>query len=71
MRFKVRDAQIPNNLRQNFEGYGETVVSLALGLGAVQAPSLGGATMPTNAMMVVFQNQEAAARWLQGKARSS
>jgi hypothetical protein len=68
MRFKVRNAEIPNNLRQYFEGYGETVVSLALGLGAVTAPSIGfGAAMPTNAMMTVFQNQEAATRWLQEK----
>jgi hypothetical protein len=68
MRFRVRKAKIADDLRKNFDLYGENVVALALGIGAMQGGGgFGPATAPTNAMMIVFHNQSAAAQWLQEK----
>jgi hypothetical protein len=68
MRFRIRKAQIRDDLRQHFELFGQDVIALALGLGAMQGGGgFGPATAPTNAMMTVFQNQGAAAQWLQEK----
>jgi hypothetical protein len=66
MRFKVRRANIDQEVRTLFEQYGEQVVALALGLGTMQGSGgLGSApVMLTRAMMVVFQNQDAAHKWL-------
>jgi hypothetical protein len=72
MRFRIRKAQIRDDLRQHFELFGEAVVALALGLGAMQGGGgFGPPTAPTNAMMTVFQNQAAAAQMVTRKARSS
>jgi hypothetical protein len=50
------------------ELYGKEVVALALGLGTMQSPGMGGgATLFTAVMMKVLGNQDAAGRWLQEK----
>src|SRR5689334_22450758 len=58
MRFRIRKAQIRDDLRSQFELFGENVVAVVLGLGTMSA-------MPTQALLIVFQNQAAAAEWLQ------
>ena len=65
MRLTVRRAKISKDLREHFALYGTEVVALALGLGTVQGSGLGTApVMPTNALMIVHGNQQAASEWL-------
>jgi hypothetical protein len=68
MRFRIRKAQIRDDVRDQLELLGENVVALALGLGAMQgAGGFGPATAPTKAMMIVYQFQDAATQWLREK----
>jgi len=68
MRFKIRKAQIRDDLREQLELLGENVVALALGLDAMQGGGgFGPATAPTKAMMIVYQSQDAVAQWLREK----
>lgn len=66
MRFRIRYANIRSDLRPHFELYGKEVVALALGLGTVQGGGGIGAAplLPTQALMIVHGNQDAAAEWL-------
>jgi hypothetical protein len=61
MRWRIRRAKIPADIRGLFELYGKDVVAMALGLGTVAG---GGRELPTQALMTVHHNQQAAAEWL-------
>jgi hypothetical protein len=66
MRFKVRRANIRQDLRDLFTLYGTEVVALALGVGTlpVGGGGFGGTWSPTVALQTVHLNQQAAAEWL-------
>ena len=69
MRLRIRRAKIADDLREQFEMYGADEVSLALGLGVLQAVGLSGLPGdPTRALALVHKNQDAAAAWLRERA---
>ena len=65
MRLKVREAKLDPSLRDFFEQVGEQIVGLALAIEATRGNGNHVTQIaPTQAMNVIYEHQDEAARWL-------